>query len=263
MAPISAAETGYVSTNGLEMYYQMYGSGEPLLFLHGGLTTIEFHLPFLESLAQARQVIAIEQQGHGRTLDIDRPITYDNMVEDTAGFIAAKGLGPIDVIGYSMGGTTGLGLASAHPDTVRKLVTISSPFNTDEGFRPENLEGSRSVTAEALAGSPLEAAQLAVSPDPSQWPGVVDKVAEMNRNWPGWAPADIQAIAAPTLNIVGDADGIRIDHTLEMLRLRGGDVNGDFAGVPASQMAVIPGATHFSIITRVELLILLIVPYLQ
>jgi pimeloyl-ACP methyl ester carboxylesterase len=255
-------ESGYAPVNDLEMYYEIYGQGAPLLFLHGGLTNIDWAASLMSVLAASRQVIAVEQQGHGRTQDIDRPITYDNMASDTAGFIEFLGQGPVDVVGYSMGGTTALGLAIARPELIRKLVTISSPYENELGFRIENLEGSRSMTPEALAGSPLEAAQLAVTEHPEQWPAVVEKVAEMNRTWRGWAPMDIRAIAAPTLNIVGDADGIRIDHTLEMLRLRGGDVNGDFAGIPDSQMAVLPGASHFSIIARVDLLGLLILPYL-
>lgn len=258
-----AAETGYAPVNGLEMYYEIHGDGGdvPLVMLHGGLATIAFGAGLMTALAQDRTVIAFEQQGHGHTADIDRPISFEQMVEDTAAAIDHLGLGRVDIVGYSMGGGIGYGLASRHPDLVRKLVAISAPIATD-GMRPENIEGAKSVTAELLAGTPLEAAQLAVAPHPEQWPAVVAKIAELNATFSGWDPAEIEAIAAPTLIVVGDADAVRLDHALEVLRLRGGDVNGDFVGVPPSQLAVVPGATHFSILSQVDLLTTVIEPYL-
>lgn len=258
------SETGYAPVNGLEMYYEVHGAGEPIVLLHGGLSTID--IPggvLLAFLARERQVIAVEQQAHGRTADIDRPITYENMADDTAAFIQYLGLEHPDVVGFSMGGTTAMGMAIRHPGIARRCVTISSPFNNEQGFRPENLEGSRTVTAEALAGTPFEEAYLNVAPNPGNFPTLVAKVAEMNQTFTGWAPADLQAIETPFLNIVGDADAIELEHALELLRLMGGDVNGDFVGVPASRLGIVPGATHFNILRRVDILLPMILPYLK
>lgn len=260
----AAPHSGYAPINGLEMYYEIHGEGAPLVLLHGGISTLDVPTgALLTALAQSRQVIAIEQQAHGRTADIDRPITYEHMVDDTAALIDYLELDQPDVVGYSMGGTTAMGMAIRHPGIARRCVTIASPFNNELGFRPENLEGSRTVTAEALAGTPLEQAYLDVAPNPDDFPTLVEKVAEMNRTFQGWAPTDLQAVETPFLVIVGDADAIELDHALELLRLFGGDVNGDFAGVPASQLGIVPGATHFSIITRTDVLIPMIVPYLD
>jgi pimeloyl-ACP methyl ester carboxylesterase len=260
----TASETGYAPVNGLEMYYEIHGEGEPIVLLHGGLSTID--VPggaLLAFLARERQVVAVEQQAHGRTVDIDRPITYENMADDTAALIGYLGLEQPDVVGFSMGGTTAMGMAIRHPGIVRRYVTISSPFNYEQGFRPENLEGSRTVTVEGLTGTPFEQAYLDVAPDPAGFATLVAKVAELNQTFAGWAPEDLQAIETPFLNIVGDADAIELEHALELLRLMGGDVNGDFVGVPASRLGIVPGATHFSILGRPDILLPMILPYLN
>ncbi len=258
------SETGYAPVNGLEMYYEIHGAGEPIVLLHGALSTID--VPggvLLALLAQERQVIAVEQQAHGRTADIDRPITYEHMADDTAALIDHLGLNQPDVVGFSMGGTTAMGMAIRHPGLARRYVTISSPFNYEAGFRPENLEGSRAVSAEALAGTPFEQAYLDVAPNPDGFATLVAKVAELNQAFQGWAPADLTAIETPFLNIVGDADAIELDHAIELLRLMGGDVNGDFVDLPASRLGIVPGGTHFSILRRVDILLPMILPYLN
>jgi pimeloyl-ACP methyl ester carboxylesterase len=260
--PSPAAESGYAAVNGLNMYYEIHGAGDPLVMLHGGLATIEFNGALMSVLAQTRQVIAIEQQGHGRTADIDRPLTYEQMVEDTAAFIQGLGLQSPDVLGHSMGGATALGLAFTYPELVRKLVILSGNYRT-EGLRPENIEGQRSMSAEGLTGTPLEDAYLAVAPNPEDFPNLVEKVSSLIDSFQGWSDADLQSIQAPTLIMLGDTDAIRLDHAINLLRLRGGDVNGDFVGVPASRLAVIPGATHFSMVTRPDLLTPFITEYLD
>jgi pimeloyl-ACP methyl ester carboxylesterase len=245
------------------MYYEIHGEGAPVVLLHGGLATIE--LPggeLLASLAQTRQVIAIESQGHGRTADIDRPITYENMAEDVAALIQYLELGQPDVIGFSMGGTTALGLAARHPDLVRNLVVISGNFN-NEGLRIENLEGTRNLSPEALAGTPIEAAYMEVAPNPDDWPVLLEKIGQMSLAFEGWTPEELGGITAPTMTIIGDSDAVHLDHAVELFRLVGGDVNGDFAGIPASGLTILPQTTHFTILTRLDLLMPIIVPFLD
>lgn len=265
MAPPAspAPQTGHAPVNGLEMYYEIHGTGQPLVMLHGGLATIDFPGgQLLHMLAATRQVIAIEQQGHGRTADIDRPLTYEQMADDTAALIRHLGIEGADVFGHSMGGTTALGLAIRHPELVRKLVVASASFNND-GMRPENLAGMQGMTPDALAGTPMEAAYLAVAPNPGDWPTLLSRIGQLSRDFAGWSADDIRTITAPTLITLGDADAVHLDHAIELLRLLGGDVNGDFAGVPNAQLAILPGTTHFSSLTRTDLLLPLITPFLD
>jgi pimeloyl-ACP methyl ester carboxylesterase len=263
--PVSSTlvESGYAPVNGLEMYYEIHGQGAPLVMLHGGMANIEWPGgPLMRELAITRQVIAIEFQAHGHTADIDRPMTYENLRDDIAAFITWLDLGPVDVLGFSVGGVVTLGVGISNPELVRKLVVVSASISPDLQ-REENIQGTASMSAEALAGSPIEQSYMAIAPNPEDFPTLIAKVQEMSATFQGWAPEDVRAIAAPTLIVVGDADAIQLDATLELLRLRGGDVNGDFVGVPESQLAIIPGATHFSILTRLDVLLTIIPPFLD
>jgi pimeloyl-ACP methyl ester carboxylesterase len=256
-------ETGYLSVNGLEMYYEIHGTGEPLVLLHGGLSTIDsLFAQLLPELAKTRQVIAIEQQAHGHTADIDRPLTYENMVEDTAALLQELGITNADVFGFSMGGTTALGLAIKHPELVRKLVVGSAPYNND-GMNPENLMGMQNMSAEALAGSPLEAAYLQVAPNPENWPALLTKVGQLSRDFEGWSAEDIQAIKAPTLILMGDTDAVLLEHGVEMFKLLGGGLGGAFGILPNSQLAILPGTNHYSILYRTDLLLPIVNPFLD
>jgi uncharacterized protein YndB with AHSA1/START domain/pimeloyl-ACP methyl ester carboxylesterase len=262
--PAKSPQTGYAPVNGLQMYYEIHGTGYPLVMLHGGLETIDFSLgaglrPFL---AETHQVITIEQQGHGHTADIDRPLTYEQMVEDTAALLRYLEISDADVFGFSMGGTTALGLASRHPDLVRKLVVVSALYS-GEGMRPENVAGMQSLTPEALAGSPQESAYLSAAPNPDAWPTVLAKMGPLQRDFTGWPAETIQAMTAPALFVYGDSDAIPLDHVVELFRLRGGDVNGDFAGVPDSRLAILPGTTHLGIMDCADLLLPMVSSYLD
>ena len=255
----ASPRTGYAPVNGLQMYYEIHGTGHPLVLLHGGLETIDFSLggSLLPYLAEHHQVIAIEQQGHGHTADIDRPLDYEQMVEDTAALLRHLEITDADVFGYSMGGTTALGLATRHPDLVRKLVVVSAPYAHD-GMRPENIGGMLALTPEALAGSPQEAAYLQAAPKPDDWGSLLSKMGPLQRDFKGWPAESVQAISAPTLLVYGDSDAIPLDHAVELFHLLGGDVNGDFVGVPTSRLAILPGTTHIGIMTRPDLVLPLV-----
>jgi len=254
--PATSPRTGYAPVNGLRMYYEIHGTGQPLVMLHGGLETIAYSLGgyLLPSLAKTRQVIAIEQQGHGHTADIDRPLDYAQMVEDTAALLRHLEITDADVFGYSMGGMTALGLATRHPELVRRLVVVSAPYNND-GMRPENIAGMQALTPELLAGSPQERAYREAAPNPDDWGTLLAKMGPLQRDFTGWPADDIRAMAAPTLFVFGDADAIPLDHVVDLFRLRGGDVNGDFSGVPASRLAILPGTTHIGIMSCADLIL--------
>ena len=151
------ARTGYAPIGALNMYYEIHGSGRPLVVLHGAYMTIDMMGPILSGLAETRQVIAPEQQGHGRTADVDRPLAYEQMADDTAALIRHLNIDQADVLGYSMGGGIALQLAIRHPAVVRKLVVASASFSSD-AMHAEALEMFPSITPELFAGTPIEEA---------------------------------------------------------------------------------------------------------
>lgn len=236
--------TGYAPVGDLRMYYEAHGSGRPLLLLHGAFMTVEMMEPLRSGLAASRRVIAVEQQGHGRTADADRPLTYERMADDTAGLMRHLDIDAADVVGYSMGGGVALQLAIRHPALVRRLVVASASFRSD-GMHAVALEVFPSITPEMFAGSPMEEGYQRLAPDPDAFPALVAKLSVLDSAHYAWPEDDIRGIAAPTLIVVGDSDGIRLEHAVELFKLRGGGVMGDLEGLPASQLAVLPGTAHF------------------
>lgn len=247
--------TGYAPVGELSMYYEIHGSGgTPLLLLHGGLFDIELQFgQVLPGLAAGRQVIAVEFQGHGHTNDIDRPLSTAALTSDVVALLQHLQLKPVDVFGFSIGGAVALQLAIEHPELVRRAVISSVSFHPD-GDRGENTEAVGSMTVDMIASTPMEAAYRAKSPHPDRLQGLLDKLGGFESG-PGWSDEAIQGYPAPTLITLGDCDMVELDHAVRFLRLRGGDVNGDFAGVPASHLAVFPGSTHFSGMARTDLVL--------
>jgi len=246
--------TGYAPVNDLRVYYEIHGSGgTPLLLLHGGLFNLDLQFgPLLPSLAAGRQVIATDFQGHGRTNDLDRPLSSADLTSDVVGLLQHLEVPQVDVFGFSIGGAVAMHLAIKHPELIRKLIVSSASFSPD-GMRPENSEAVGQLTVDMIAGTPMEADYRAKSPHPDQLQGLLDKLGTSDPGFHGWSEADISGIDATTLITVGDCDAVRLEHAVEFLRLRGGDVNGDFVGVPASQLAVFPGTTHFFGMARTDL----------
>src|SRR5215210_134463 len=257
----------YAEVNGLEMYYEIHGTGEPLVMLHGAYMTIDTMGEIVPSLAETRRVIAVELQGHGRTADVDRPLSYEQMADDVAALLRHLGVEEADVFGYSMGGGVALQVAIRHPEVVRKLVVASASYTSD-GMHPELLEMIPALTPEAFAGSPIEEAYLRTAPNPDDFPTLVAKLKQLDMEPFAWPPEDIRGIAAPTLVIIGDSDAIRLGHAVELFRLLGGGVMGDLAGLPKSQLAVLPGTTHFvppgsAVLDRADWLLSMIPPFLD
>jgi pimeloyl-ACP methyl ester carboxylesterase len=258
----SAPRTGYAPVNGLNMYYEIHGSGPPLVVLHGSFMTIDLMGELIPALTRSRQVIAVEMQGHGHTADADRALTFEQLADDVAALIRHLGVAQADVYGYSLGGIVALQVAIRHPDIVRKLV-IASASHTTDGMYPEVLTGIEQVTPELFNGTPWREAYDRVAPSPEAFPTLVGKVKQLDGTPYAWPDATIQAISAPTLLIVGDSDGMPPEHAAAMFRLRGGGVFGDFAGLPASQLAILPGTTHLGILGRAEWLAAMIPPFLD
>ena len=245
------------------MYYEVHGTGSSLVLLHGSLTTIETSfgriLPFL---AKTGQVIAVEQQGHGRTADIDRPLTYEQMAEDTAELLRQLGIEKADFFGYSMGAAIALQIAVKHPDLVRKLVVVSVAYNNN-GVYPEVLKGEEKLKPEDLDGTEWQKAYVKIAPNPEKWHLLIEKEKQLTREFEGWTPDEIQAIKAPTLIIMGDSDIVRPEHAIEIFRLLGGGVAGDLTGLPRSGLAILPGTTHVTLVERADWLLSMIEEFLD
>jgi pimeloyl-ACP methyl ester carboxylesterase len=232
----------------LELYHEVHGAGRPLVLLHGAMSTIETSFEeVLPAFAETRQVIAIEQQAHGRTPDVDRPLSYEQMADDTAGLLRRLEIEDADVYGYSMGAGIAVELAIRHPDLIRKLVLASLAYSR-EGFHPGIGEAIDKVTADDLTGSVFEQAYGKVAPDPAKWPELVAKCNQLDREFEGWSDDEIWSIDRPTLVVIGDSDIVRPEHAVELFRLLGGGVEGESAGLPRSQLAVLPGTTHLTVV---------------
>ena len=258
------AQTGYVPVNDLNMYYEIHGTGQPLVLLHGAFSAIGTSFgALLPALAETRQVIAFELQGHGRTADIDRPLSLEQMADDTAAAIQQLGIAQADIFGYSMGAAVALHVAIRHPDVVRKLVLASVTY-TLSGVHPGLMEGLADMKPEMMFGSPWHEEYVRIAPHPDYFATLFAKKTRMDRNIQDIPAETIAAIKAPTLLIIGDSDLVRPEHAVEMFRLLGGGVFGDTpAGLPDSQLAVLPGTSHVTLVYRAELLLAIIPPFLD
>ena len=248
------AGTGrYADINGLNLYYEVHGDGEPLVLLHGAYCTIEICLtPFIPTLAETRMVIAPEMQGHGRTADISRPISYTDMAADVITLLDELGIERTDVIGYSMGGGVAIELAISQPDRVRRAVPISTSLR-NAGIYPQLLEMIEAITPESFMGTPWHDAYISVAPNPEAFPELVSKLQALDVGFDGWSAESLSSSPVPMLFIIGDADIIKPEHAVEMFTLVGGGVPGDLVERPASQLAIIPGASHVGILQQGEL----------
>jgi pimeloyl-ACP methyl ester carboxylesterase len=242
---------GYAPVNGLEMYYEARGpdtGGRPLLLLHGNLSTIGVDFGgIIPSLSRDRRVIGVEQQAHGHTADIDRPLSERQWAADTAALLGHLGIGQADVFGYSSGSGVAMTLAVEQPELVGRLVLASASYRLD-GLHPEVMASVGEVKPEHLAGSAYEADYAKVAPNPDAWPTLLEKIGRME--YSEWTADQVRAIAAPTMLIIGDSDIVRPEHAAEFFRLLGGGVPGDLAGLPRARLAVLPGTTHVTLVQR-------------
>lgn len=252
--------TGYAPVNGLKMYYEVHGSGEPVVLLHGAFMTITNNWTgWIGELAKTRKVIAVEMQGHGRTADIERAISQENLGDDVAALLDHLKIPKADLIGYSMGGGVAMQCAVRHPEKVRKVVSISARFRTD-GAVKEAVDAISKLTAEAFKGSPIEAEYKKLSPTPDDFPKFVKRVLATGHD----LGADkLKATTAPMFFIHGDADGIRLEHIEEMFRLKGGGTHGDVGPRSTSRLAILPDTTHVTLMQRMAIIVPMVNDFLD
>ena len=242
----------YASVNGLKMYYEVHGKGRPVVLIHGAFCTIEVCMSGLvKEFAKTRQVIVMELQGHGRTADIDRPLSTVKMADDVAALLDKLKLPSADIYGYSMGGGVAAQLAIRHPAKVKKLV-IAGAALTKEGAQPGTIQMIKSIKPEMLEASPWFEAYKKTSPHPAKFRDLVKKVQGLD-TLDGFKLDDIKKIKSPLLFLMGDADFATVEHGAQVLRLFGGGGFGD-TGQPraTSQLAILPGTSHVDLIQRSE-----------
>jgi pimeloyl-ACP methyl ester carboxylesterase len=251
-----------VNVNGMRMYYEVSGAGDPLIVLHGAYMNIPMMGEIIPKLAKTHRVYAVELQGHGRTTDIDRPITYPNMADDVAAFMNAVGLTKADVFGYSMGAEVGLQLAIRHPAKVNKLVAASVAYDL-EGWQPAFKDVIPQMTVEMILQMPFAKDYPKLAANPNGFPELARKLIALEKEPMAWEN-EVKALKTPVLIIAGDADVATLEHSVALFRLLGGGVMGDMGKpLPASRLAVLPATSHTAVITQTDLLHALIEPFLK
>ena len=255
--------TGYAPVNGLKMYYEVHGSGDPLVLLHGAFMTITNNWTgWIEELSKTRKVIAVEMQGHGRTADIKREFSPENLADDVAALLDHLKIPSANLIGYSLGGGVAMECAIRHPEKVRKVVSISAVFRQD-GHVKEGRDAIPQLTAEAFKGSPIETEYKKLSPTPNEFPNFVKHLLAAGSKPDDLGADKLKATKAPMFFIHGDADGVRLEHVAEMFRLKGGEIHGDMKPRSASRLAILPNTTHVTLIQRMPIIVPMVNDFLD
>jgi pimeloyl-ACP methyl ester carboxylesterase len=252
----------YVDVNGMKIYYEVSGKGDPIIVLHGAHMNIMTMGKIIPMLAETHEVYALEFQGHGHTADIDRPITYQNLAGDVADFMEAVGLEKADVFGYSMGAQVGLQLAISQPQKVNKLIFVSGAYDL-EGWQPAYGDFIPQMTPEMFLAMPFFAEKHKQSDNPAAYIAFLKKMIALEHEPMAWED-DVKKLKAPVLIIAGDSDVATLEHIIAMFRLLGGGVMGDLGNpLPESRLAILPATSHTAVISQSELLIAFIEPFLK
>ena len=263
------SKTGRIEANGVSYYYEIRGTGEPLLMLHGGLGSIDMFAPVLPELAAGRTVIAVDLQGHGRTTLGTRAIDLIEIGDDIAAILKTLGYGKVDVLGYSFGGGAAFRLAVQHPEHVRRLVLVSTPFS-QAGFFPEMLPQQAAVggaMADMMKETPMYKSYVAVAPHPEDFPRLLDAMGAYMRKAYDWRD-DVKKLAGsgiPVLLVYGDSDMMRPEHVVEFYQLLGGglkDAGWQREHMAQNRLAIVPDLTHYEMFAS-PILVPTVLPFLN
>ncbi|SNS35125.1 Pimeloyl-ACP methyl ester carboxylesterase [Streptosporangium subroseum] len=249
----SAGSGQYADVNGINLYYETYGAGRPMILLHGGLGSGEMFGPILPALADHHQVIVVDLQGHGRTADIDRPLDVRLMADDVAALIDHLGLRKPDVVGYSLGGGVAFQVAIRHPEKVGRLVAASANISRDAIY-PEILQQQGQVSgaaAEYMKDTPMYELYQRVAPRPEDFPRLLDKIGEAMAEDFDFSE-EVRGLRMPTLVVAADADMAPPSHYVEVFKLldgglRDGGWMGEARPKGGHALAILPGLTHYDI----------------
>jgi pimeloyl-ACP methyl ester carboxylesterase len=255
-------ESGYADINGLKMYYEVHGTGKPIVLVHGSYMNIPLNWAhIIPLLAKDRKVIVAEMQGHGRTKDIAREFSYEGMADDVSRLLKHLKIDSADILGYSMGGGVAFQFAVRHPEQLRRLVVLSGTY-THDGWWPDVEAMYGTFTADMFKGTPIQKQYDSLGNDPARFEEYVKKVISIDLKPYNWSK-DVKNIKAPIFMAIGDADGIRYEHALELFRAKGGGKMGDLHGLPKARLAIIPGTTHIGMMQRTGWLIPMITDFLD
>jgi pimeloyl-ACP methyl ester carboxylesterase len=251
-------KSGLIPIAGVRYYYEIHGSGEPILLLHGGFGSTGMFAPMLPALARGRQVIAVDLHGHGRTELGERPIRLADMEDDLAALLRELGLAKVDVLGYSMGGMVAFRLAVQHPEAVRRLALVSAGFSR-EGFFPELLPMQEAIGAgmvEQMKETPMYQSYISVAPKPGDFPRLLDQMGALIRTPFDWS-AEVAKLVGPVMLVYGDSDMYRPEHVIRFYQLLGGglkDAGWMRESLSPNRLAILPNLTHYDIVDSPALL---------
>jgi pimeloyl-ACP methyl ester carboxylesterase len=262
---------GYLPINGLNIYHEVYGelgtTKPPLLLIPGAFMATESMKEWADAFARERAVIVFDQQGHGRTPDTSREMSYEQFADDAAGLLRALEVERADVMGYSQGGGVALQLAIRHPSLVSKLVSMSATFRRD-GWYPQVFEAIGGLSADAFAGTAVEKAFKEHTPDAKAFDAYLEKMKVLNINDQNISDEEMRSIPAKTMVIVGDADGVKPEHALAMFKLRGGGdekaaASGVLQTVPVARLVVLPATSHIGLSGEAQALVPMVTAFLD
>ena len=251
-----ATTSGYADVNGLHMYYEVCGEGTPLVLLHGGMLSIELNFGgLIPDLATRHRVIGVEMQGHGRTADIDRPITPAALAGDVVGLLDHLGIERAHVLGHSLGAAVTLELAVSHPGRVRSIVPASGSVRM-EGMHEDLTDPAKQATSTRMPTqqdfADMQQTYTKLSPHPERFNDFLQRLSQSSADLQGWSDEQLAGISAPALLVMGDRDFVTIEHGALMTRL-----------IPNSQLAVLPGTTHMQVTRRADLLLPMLAAFLD
>ena len=259
----TTSRSGYLPINGLKLYYEVHGElgnpkTAPLLLMPGSFQATDAMKSWVAAFAAKRAVIVFDQQGHGRTADTSRKMSYEQFADDAAALLRALKVERADVMGYSQGGEVALQLALRHPTLVNKVVSMSAAYRKD-GWYPSVSKALAGLNAKAFAGTPVEAAFKKHTPDPRAFEAYVEKMKVLNINSHNITDAQMRAMSAKTMVIVGDTDAVKPEHAVAMFKLRGGGdeeagATGTLTKVPAARLVILPATSHSAISGEVKVL---------
>lgn len=259
---IRPTESGYAEVNGLKMYYEVYGEGKPLVMIHGSFMTIPMNWSqYIPALTKTRKVIVAEMQGHGRTRDIDKPISYEGMADDVSGLLKHLKIDSADILGYSMGGGVAFQMGVRHPEQLRRLIIMSGAYAHD-GWWPDAEASFATFKPEMFDGTPIRKQYDSLGNDPAHFPEFMKKVISVDLKPYDWSK-EVKNIPVPMFIVFGDMDGVRYEHALELFRAKGGGKMGDMHGLPKSRLAILPGTTHVGTIMQADMLVPMINDFLD
>lgn len=247
---IKPSDSGYASVDGNKIYYEVYGEGRPVVLLHGAFMTIDMNWgALIPELSKNRKVIAVELQGHGHTPFSDRKLSHTALARDVEGVMNHLKVESADVVGYSFGGAIAYQFAIQSPKRLKNLVIISATYKSS-GWLPEINNAFKTMKPELFDKSPMHAAYDAVAPDKTKWTKFLEQmIAEAGQPF-DLGDSNIAKISAPVLIIAGDNDGLDKVELAKTYKLLGGGISADFAPMPKSQLAVVPGQSHVSIMMQ-------------